>query len=316
MNRSPVALAIALLTVGLGVATWLLLPQGDRGRGAAEAAALAPAAQRGGSPDAAWRHAALWDDGKAEFSAYEVTWRRYGQLYPGRVLLILVKEPWAPDLNVKADTPRPTGFDVLKLNHVRDVATGIYTYHQMGSIYFRRDTAALVKIATTSSEACGVSTALMVEGRLQTHSYFDGQGDRVQPYPALAVPVDGLPALLRDYVRGDVPETLEVFPKLMMGRFASLEPQTYRLSRREGASVDVPAGRFAVVEILLRGDGDEMTYAFEASAPHRLVRYQHANGTEYRLAKSERLAYWGMHDPGDEAWVPEHLRSVSGRPTP
>ena len=31
-----------------------------------------------------------------------------------RALLVLVKEPWAPDLDVKADTPRRDGFDVLK----------------------------------------------------------------------------------------------------------------------------------------------------------------------------------------------------------
>ena len=314
MKRTPMTLALAvLLAVTAGLA-WFLIPQGDSRVGSA-ARALPVAALRGGVPDAGWRQAPLWDDGRAEFSVYEVDWRRYGQLYSGRALLVVVKEPWAPDLNVKADTPRPDGYDVLKLNHVRDVATGIYTYHQMGSVYFRRDTGALVKIATTSSEACGVSTALMVDGRLQTHSYFDAQGDRVQPYPANAVPADGLHALLRDYVRGEVPQTLEVFPMLLMGRFAELVPQTYRVARHP-AAVRVPAGAFDAVEIVLSGNGAELTFAFESQPPHRLLRYRHSNGTEYRLAKSERLAYWSMHDPGGEAWIPAHLRSVDGRPTP
>ena len=124
-----------------------------------------------------------------------MTWARYGHHYDGRALLVLVKEPWAPELEVKADDPAAAGFEVLKLNHVRDVPTGIYTYHQMASVFPRRDTGALRKLAATSSEACGVSTAEMVRGRLETRSYFDGQGDRTLDYPAGALPEDGLPAV-------------------------------------------------------------------------------------------------------------------------
>ena len=54
-----------------------------------------------------WRRNSLWDDGQAEFATYEITWQRYDRLYHGRAVLVLVKEPWAPDLQVKADTPRP-----------------------------------------------------------------------------------------------------------------------------------------------------------------------------------------------------------------
>src|SRR3954447_22989974 len=159
----------------------------------------APLAEGG---DAAWRRSPVWDDGRAEVCAYEVTWAHYGRRYDGRALLVLVKEPWAPDLDVKADSPRPDGFDVLKLNHVRDVPTGVYAYHQMASLYTRRDSGALQKLATASSEACGITTAEMVGGRLTTHSYFDGQGDRAASWPADALAEDGLPASLRDYVAG------------------------------------------------------------------------------------------------------------------
>ena len=110
-------------------------------------------AQAPGSEEANWMVASVWDDGLAEFAAYDVTWHRYGKFYDGRALLILVKEPWAPDLHVKADRARPDGFEVLKLNHVRDVATGIYTYHQMSSLFWRRADGVLQKIAASSSEA-------------------------------------------------------------------------------------------------------------------------------------------------------------------
>ncbi|MFQ5351284.1 MAG: hypothetical protein ACE5EG_12655, partial [Thermoanaerobaculia bacterium] len=121
----------------------------------------------------AWRRDTVWDDGNAEFCAYELDWRRYGELYPGRALSVLVKEPWAPALEVKADTARADGFEVLKLNFIRDVPTGIYTYHQMASVFLRRDDGVLRKLATSSSEGCGISTAMMTGGTLATRSYFD-----------------------------------------------------------------------------------------------------------------------------------------------
>lgn len=257
---------------------------------------------------AAWRHDDLWDDGLAEFCAYEVDWARYGDSYPGRALLILVKEPWAPDLNVKADRPRPDGFDVLKLNHVRDVPTGIYTYHQMASVYFRRDTGALQKIAATSSEACGVSTAQMTDGTLDVHSYFDGVGDQTLDYPEEALPLEGLPAQLRDYVTGDSPRELTVFAPLMDGRLAELGPRTYMLKRRDGGDVEVPAGTFDTVELTLEREGGALTFWFESQAPHRLVKLAETGGTVYRMSKCERIPYWRMSRPGNEEWLPEEVR--------
>jgi hypothetical protein len=270
---------------------------------------LAVAAARAGSaPPPTWRHDALWDDGNAEFCAYDVTWARYTHQYPGRALLVLVKEPWAPDLDVKADSPRPDGFDVLKLNHIRDVPTGIYTYHQMASVFVRRDTGALQKIAATSSEACGISSADMTRGTLRTRSYFDGQGDRAHRWPMGAVPEDGLPLFLRDYVAGVCPAMLVVYPSLLMGRFAGLEPAAWSLRRADAAPLTVPAGTFEGVELRLEHAGHWQAYVFETAPPHRLLRLQRDDGTEYRLAKAERIPYWTMHDPGGEAWLPAPTR--------
>jgi hypothetical protein len=268
----------------------------------------APAAEGVGSKRS-WRHDPLWDDGKAEYALYEVTWARYGRLFPGRALLVLVKEPWAPDLDVKADRPRPDGFDVLKLNHLRDVPTGIYTYHQMASVFLRRDDGGLRKLAATSSEACGVATALVRGGRLQTHSYFDGQGDREQPWPDGALAEDGLPASLRDLVAADrLPAELEVFPSLMSGRYPpALQATRYRVTR-SAATVRVPAGELAGIELRLTRGDEFLSYTFAAAAPHRLLELRRADGTAYRLVKSERLAYWKLNRPGDEGWIPPALR--------
>jgi len=290
--------ALAALAL-LALAVWAIRSDAERDVGNVSAEAFAAQAAAGPGADPSWRRNALWDDGKAEFCAYDVIWAHYGHRFDGRALLILVKEPWAPDLNVKVDTPRRDGFDVLKLNHVRDVPTGIYTYHQMASVFTRRDSGALQKIAATSSEACGVSTAEMIGGRLETRSYFDGQGDRSMAYPAGALPEDGLPASLRDYVAGRAPATLQIFPSLLAGRFADLKPAVYRVEKREAADG---------IEIRLTSGPSVLTYTFAKEAPYLLLRFEREDGTVYRMAKCERIAYWERHNPGDEAWLPPGVR--------
>ena len=292
--------AVAALLL-LMLAIWAI--RSDSGHdGYVSAAPLA----EGGDP--AWRRSPLWDDGKAEVCAYEATWAHYGRRYVGRALLVLVKEPWAPDLDVKADSPRPDGFDVLKLNHVRDVPTGIYTYHQMASLYTRRDSGALQKLATASSEACGITTAEMVGGRLATRSCFDGQGDRAMSWPAGALPEDGLPASLRDYVAGRTPAVLEVFPSLLAGRLPELKPVTYQVERREVPAVETPEGKVPGVEIRLTRGPSRLGYTFDREPPYRLLRFEREDGTAYRLAQCERIPYWQMSKPGDEAWLPPSVR--------
>ncbi|HVR99364.1 MAG TPA: hypothetical protein VMW27_22270 [Thermoanaerobaculia bacterium] len=283
----------------LALVVWTIRSDSEEDRGHVVDAAPLTRAAAPPAGDASWRLAPLWDDGKAEFCAYEVTWPRYGHRFDGRALLVLVKEPWAPDLNVKADKPRADGFEVLKLNHARDVATGIYTYHQMASVYTHRGSGALEKLAATSSEACGISTSEMTAGRLSTRSYFDGQGDRSQPYPAGALPEDGLPASLRDYVAGPVPAALEIFPSLMASNLPKLEPAVWRVERRDAGEG---------VEIRLNQGKSFLAYTFEREAPHRLLRFESGDGTLYKMSKCERIPYWQMHNPGDEAWLPERVR--------
>src|SRR6266498_2464297 len=82
----------------------------------------------------------LWDDGRAEIDAYEAAIRRYGTLRPLTAYLIVVKEDLSRSQLVKADPghDRDDLLTVLKLNHVINYQTGIYTYHQMASCFFDR----------------------------------------------------------------------------------------------------------------------------------------------------------------------------------
>ncbi|HEX2164440.1 MAG TPA: hypothetical protein VHM02_10865 [Thermoanaerobaculia bacterium] len=293
-KRIAAGLALAAF---LALAAWAIVSE--------SIAAVAPGDAAEG--DGAWRLDPLWDDGRAEVCAYRVTWPRYGAPRQGSALLVLVKEPWAPELDVKADAPRDDGFEVLKLNHVRDVRTGIYEYHQMASVFLDRRRGSLVKMATTSSEACGITTAELVDGRLATHSYFDGQGSREEDYPG-GLPEDGLPALLRELVGGEAPEAVEVFPSLLSPRLPELAPERWRLARREVEAAGEGGRPVAAVELRLERGDDWRRYVFAREAPHPLLAYAAADGTRYELARCERLAYWEANRPGDEEWLPPELR--------
>jgi hypothetical protein len=62
------------------------------------------------------------------------------------------------------------------------------------------------------------------------------------------------------------------------------------------------------VELRLTSGPAKLTYAFEPALPHRLLRFERDDGTAYRPAKCERIAYWDMHDPGGESWLPPEVR--------
>jgi len=163
------------------------------------------------------------------------------------------------------------------------------------------------KLATTSSESCGITTSILQEGRLTTHSYFDGQGTRRIDWPDGALPADGLPLMLREYVKGEVPNAIEVFPSLMASRLPSLEPGRWRVSR-ESTSIEVPAGEFEGIRLTLTSSDREASWVFDAESPHPLLFHETSEGTIYRLVKIDRLAYWRMNREGDESWWPAELR--------
>ena len=99
---------------------------------------------------------AYWNDGKAEFSIYAAEITRYGKPRPCEVLHILVREPFDPKQFVKPDdSNRPETIQVLKMNQILHVPTGLYVYQQMHSSFWRVDSAQLLKFSLTSSDSCG-----------------------------------------------------------------------------------------------------------------------------------------------------------------
>ena len=73
-----------------------------------------------------------------------------------------------------------------------------------------------------------------------------------------ALPEDSLPAVLRGYVAGKAPATLEVFP-------SRLKPTMYRVETMDGPAGD--AFRMTMGPAVLG-------YTFEKQPPHRVVRFE------------------------------------------
>ena len=81
---------------------------------------------------------------------------RYGQPRQTEVLHILVREPFELRQMVKPDNwQRPGVIQVLKMNQVLHIPTGLYVYQQMQSNFWRADNARLAKFSLTSNDSCG-----------------------------------------------------------------------------------------------------------------------------------------------------------------
>src|SRR2546429_1966254 len=123
-----------------------------------------------------------WGDGKAEFNIYDAQIARYGIPRPTEVLHILVREPFDPKQLVKPDDPnRADAIQVLKLNQILHVPTGLYVYQQMHSNFWRGDNAQLLKFSLTSNDSCGNTVKeARREGdpfAYEYHTHLDGMAD-------------------------------------------------------------------------------------------------------------------------------------------
>src|SRR3954468_18927421 len=96
-----------------------------------------------------------WADGKAEFNIYDAQIARYGVPRSCEVLHILVREPMDLKQFVKPENANPDAVQVLKLNQILHVPTGLYVYQQMHSNFWRVDNAQLLKFSLTSNDSCG-----------------------------------------------------------------------------------------------------------------------------------------------------------------
>jgi hypothetical protein len=271
--------------------------------------------------DAFWRH---WSDGRGELSAYDLVFPRYGAPRRGTAVAIFVTEPFSQSARVKADPgkhPASDVFQVLKLNLVRDFATGIYDYNVMTSAFVAlephagRAQGGATKVSFSSQEWCGhvYAQALFDRDavRLTSHSYFDGEADQSVRLPAGddVLAEDALPIWARGLAapalapggRRDV----RLVRSLLVARLrhVPVAVESARLERSARATtITVPAGTFDVETFTAAiAGGRTWTFYVEQAAPRRLVRWTTSDGEDARLLGSDRLAYWQLNGPGGES---------------
>jgi len=299
MNRSRCAavLAVVAVTAGPGLA--------------AARAATTPTSET----PAAFAADRLWDDGRAEFCTYTGHTLRYGKLRPTEARLIVVKEDLVRATLVKSDPGPVPGktLEVLKLNFIADFPTGTYTYHQMASLFFDRESLQVLKESMSHTEGCGITFVRVgpKNGRPthEVHSYWDGEADRELPleWPAGRrehLYWDALPLSLRPWTQrsGTFEEQVWLLPSQLSGKspLEATRPVEATVRVQDGGALDVPAGRFETRKVAVATATGTDLFWFDRRYPHVLVRLETAAGRRLELRKAQRLDYWNHHDPGDE----------------
>ena len=310
---------LATRTASLSVLLLAALAAGSAACARADGAApLAAGAGPGASGSAArgpeaFAASPLWDDGKAEIDAYEATLRRYGVMRRLTAYLIVVKEDFSKTQLVKADPGHDPAdlLPVLKMNHVINYQTGIYSYHQMASAFFDRGTMELVKLSLTSNEWCGNTykeyTRRDGGGTLHVHTYWDGQAEATWPVPAGpdVVFYDALPLYIRSLPQTPgTARSLRLVPTQIDSRGAKPEIRPATLKAAGDERLRAPAGEFHTLRWELRaGDGPPEAFWTARDHPYVLVAWDRPDGSAYRLKWTQRLAYWTLNRPGDERYL-------------
>jgi len=243
-----------------------------------------------------------WDSGKAEFQVYKAKITKYGIERNALVKLIIVKEPFHKEKQVKT-LAMENADDVIKMNYIQIIPTGIYDYHQMASFFFNRKTGRLVKYTMSSQDGCG-STFMVYRYRdekhqFQFHSYFDDQGDIKAEIEDDAIYFyDALPLILRFRMSENVTHPIKLVGPLIANKKKSLEVHPAEISCHKLKGV-VLGGKehlsLFAVSVTYAGKKD-MLY-FETDYPNNLIKWEKSNGDTLTLHKTDFLYYWNYTKP-------------------
>ncbi len=245
---------------------------------------------------------ALWDDGNAEVARFVAHQMRYGEMREGELVLITVKESFDPERLVKADGPHHQHVvDAIKSNTLLTFQTGVYTYRQMVSVFLTRTELRPMKLAMSSQEWCGTTSAIFTvrgdEGLLRAFSYFGDQAEVVAPLslPEDLVFEDALPVWLRalDADTGGT-RRIDLVPSQLSNRAVPPEPLIAEVDIGAPQTVEVPEGTFEARPITVSFGDRRDVYHVDVEEPHAIVRFSRGEST-YERTLLARAPYWTMH---------------------
>ena len=243
-----------------------------------------------------------WGDGKAEFDFYDAQVMREGLPRPCEALHILVREPFDPKQLVKPDGwKRPGLINVIKLNQILHVPTGIYVYQQMHSNFWSIDppqAGALLKFSLTSNDSCGntfkLARRLSGEFAYDFHTYWDGVADGREniSVPANGFFYDELPLRVRtiDFSKPNGEFEIQLAPTTIHSKKDTLvfKPAkiSFKLSER-------------TIDVDVRHDAGTDHFVLDRDFPFLLREWNAAEGSYLKMKNSLKVDYWNYNKPGD-----------------
>ncbi len=252
-----------------------------------------------------------WDDGLCEISYYDAVDTIYGaQRRYTRVML--VNREWlnAAQL-VKATVPDPDRGDipVLKLNIAEEIPTANYNYRYMVTLFVNRESLLPLKLAASSQEWCGTTFKQLQwlpagrgaealsqpELRIQSFSYFEGEGDRVWALPGEPVvyPAEALFLLVRAAAAAGGDLEIHLLPPMRSNHAVAPTPVATQVRvDRAVSEIEVPFGQFLAVRVRVSHESHEQHFWIESDPPYRLLSHQSDAGQRMVLRHVERRAYW------------------------
>ncbi len=259
---------------------------------------------------------AYWYAGKAEISTYNVQTARYGDMHPGKSVLIFVTEDFLVNEQVKKEQKSDLlSTSILKLNKLDRFTTGIYDYSLMLSTFSPIDRIAYpfaLKTTFSAQDWCGQSF-MQVNRRGQgyqalSRSYFEAEGDQN--------------SVLEDVVLEDELWTLaRLEPKMLPIGEIEILPSSQQLRlRHEPLRTETATAKLTIaiqddsseqfVYSLIYDSGRELHIKLQTVFPYRIFGWEEKvkSGfgpnakwltTTARLDKTIKSAYWGENDPED-----------------
>lgn len=250
--------------------------------------------------------AKYWYQGKAEINVFDLQQSRYGEVRPGKAVLIFVTEDFSKKKQVKLDDPEGNSSDaqkVLKLNMTREFVTGVYPYHTMLSVFTPVYEEILSpKIVASVTEWCGQSfTQLNFKGgsyQVKQFSYFESDMDSESKINAMAE--DELFNRIR--LNPELVHTGDqlLVPSLLFQRFAHipLKAEDAEITKRDLGSNQ------AEIEVSYSGIGRKLTIRYQRFFPFEIIGFEEIwtkeNGkqeiTTATRTTMKMLDYWNQNE--------------------
>src|ERR1051326_1471685 len=240
-----------------------------------------------------------WEDGKAEFNIYDAQIVRDAAPRSCEVLHILIREPFDPKQLVKPNDPtQPDSIQVLKLNQILHIPTGLSVQQQMHSNYWRVDNAQLVKFSLTSNDTAG-NTYKEVRRDNASFAYeyrtsWDGMaaGKENVMLPANGYFYDELPWLVRtiDFHKPSLTFEVQLAASAINPKKDNFVFKPAKISfKTNEREIDVAVEHAAGAD----------HFILDRDFPNLLRQWNAADGSRLKMKRSLKVAYWNYNKPGD-----------------